>query len=139
MRQQIRLITILTILCSVSITFADLNLKEFSLEPGYNKVTVRWEVQGEADLRGYELQRGLTDRDFSKVTFVKPSEASGPLKKYEYVDKSVFKQSTTGRSYYYRLKMVNTDGSAKFSKVEKVIPTISSARQTWGSIKAMFR
>jgi hypothetical protein len=38
------------------------------------------------------------------------------------------------------LKIVDKDGQATtYSQVISIAPTISSARQTWGSIKAMFR
>ncbi|MFQ5628207.1 MAG: hypothetical protein ACE5I1_05555 [bacterium] len=128
------------LLLSATLVFAGLQVNKFTLEPGYNKVTVRWEVQGEANLRGYEIQRGLNERDFSKIGFVDYKQASGSINKYEYVDQTVFKQqSQTGRTYYYRLKITKKDGSFEYSKVENVTPTISSARQTWGSIKAMFR
>jgi hypothetical protein len=56
---------------------------------------------------------------------------------YAYEDDSVFK--TAGRTYYYRLKIVDQDGRFTYSPIITVSPTISSARQTWGSIKAMFR
>ena len=119
--------------------FAGGTVSKFSLHPGYNKVTLKWEIQGEKDVKTYEIQRGLTSSTFLKVGQVPAQQKSSLLKKYEYVDKSVFKSANNGRSYYYRLKIINVNGSHSFSKVEHVSPTISSARQTWGSIKALFR
>ncbi|MFQ5754391.1 MAG: hypothetical protein ACE5HI_20630, partial [bacterium] len=71
------------------------------------------------------------------IDFVKASDEQKDKKEYMYKDKSVFKQ--LDRSYFYRLKIVDKDNSFSYSKVISVKPTISSARQTWGSIKAMFR
>jgi hypothetical protein len=125
---------------SVTMLFAGFEIKKFTLEPGYNKVTVRWEVQDETNIKGYEIQRGLNERDFSRIGFVAYKQPLGAVNKYEYIDQTVFKQqSQSGRTYYYRLKITKDDGSFEYSKVENVTPTISSARQTWGSIKAMFR
>lgn len=133
-------ITLLYAFFSVSVLYAGFEMKKFTLEPGYNKVTVRWEVQDESDISGYEIQRGLNERDFSKIGFVDFKQSLGLVNKYEYIDNTVFKQqSQNGRTYYYRIKITKKDGSFEYSKVENVTPTISSARQTWGSIKAMFR
>lgn len=123
----------------ISLAYADADIDKFALEPGLNKVTVIWESKNEIDVRGYEVQRGLSKTDFSRIGFVRAKETTEALKKYEYVDNTVFKSTNNGRTYFYRLKIMNHDGSFKYSKIEEVSPTISSARQTWGSIKAMFR
>ncbi|MCA9733531.1 MAG: hypothetical protein H6696_02560 [Deferribacteres bacterium] len=120
--------------------FADSILKRFDVNPGYNKVTVIWETAEETGIKGYELQRGLTETSFSRLTYMDCKNDNQSSHKYEYEDMSVFKTSTAGaRTYYYRIKIEKTDGSFELSAVEKVVPTVSSARQTWGSIKAMFR
>jgi hypothetical protein len=57
---------------------------------------------------------------------------------YTYQDRSVFKPND--RIFYYRLKIVDRDNTfTYYSEIVTVSPTISSVRQTWGSIKAMFR
>ena len=132
--------TLLLTLALISGVSASIAFKSFVLEPGFNKVTLKWEVQNEGSIRGYEIERGVTESNLTKIAFVRPSEAAGPSKKYEYTDTKVFKPSSNpARTYYYRLKVIHQDNSSKYSKVERVTPTISSARQTWGSIKAMFR
>lgn len=134
------ILALAVLFASVTMLYAGVDIKKFSLEPGYNRVTVKWEVAGEDDVKGYEVQRGLNDRDFSKIAFIDYKQSNGPVNKYQYIDQTVFKQQNqTGRTYYYRLKIVKKDGSFEYSQVESVTPTISSARQTWGSIKAMFR
>ncbi|MFQ5864991.1 MAG: hypothetical protein ACE5IW_07170 [bacterium] len=113
---------------------------DFHGEPGYNKVTLKWTTQNEINLKGFDVQRALDNKnpkDFRVIGFVKATSEKKDKKKYTYEDKSVFKQFD--RTFYYRLKIVDKDGSFSYSKEISVTPTISSARQTWGSIKAMFR
>lgn len=126
-------------LLTFAIAYAGAGIKNFSLEPGFNRVTVKWEAENEIDVKGYEVQRGVNEHDFTKLAFVDAKDEALPVKKYEYVDNTVFKTNSNGRTFYYRLKITNNDGSFNYSKPEHVTPTISSARQTWGMIKAMFR
>ncbi len=103
-------------------------------------VTLKWTTENEINLRGYEIQRSIdnsSDNSFKAVEFVNASLEQKVRKDYTYEDKSVFKQMD--RTYYYRLRIVDKDNTSTVSRVISVTPTISSARQTWGSIKAMFR
>lgn len=122
-----------------SILFAGTILLDFAGQPGFNKVTIKWTTQNEINLKGFEIERSFDQKNesFKKIDFVKPSEENKDKKEYTYEDTSVFKSSV--RTFYYRLKVVDNNGTYTFSKVISVKPTISSARQTWGSIKAMFR
>ncbi len=115
-------------------------ISNFQAQPGYNQVTLKWLSQNEVNLKGFEIERSLETgslRNFKKVDFVKATPEQKPQKEYTYVDRSVFKNNA--RTFHYRLKIVDTDGKYSYSKVLSVTPTVSSARQTWGSIKAMFR
>ena len=112
-------------------------MSEFRGEPGRNKVTVKWISEAEISLTSFEVERGLNDREFEKIASLEAKGSAVGKTEYSYEDNSVFK--TTARSYYYRLKIVDQDGSFTYSNVINVNPTISSARATWGSIKAMFR
>ena len=125
---------------SAGVMYAGGTITKFSLEPGYNKVIVRWEVQDESGVKGYEVQRGLNERDFSKIGYVQAKKPPQSPQKYEYVDKSVFKYANaSSRTFYYRIKVQMLSGAFHYSSVQNVTPTVSSARQTWGMIKAMFR
>ncbi len=112
---------------------------DFVGQPGFNRVTIKWTTQNEIDLKGFEIERSYENKSesFKKVEFLKASSEIKDKKEYTYEDKSVFKSSD--RTFYYRLKIVDNDESYTYSKIISVKPTISSARQTWGSIKAMFR
>jgi hypothetical protein len=121
----------------LSLAIAGTVITEFRGEPGFNKVTLKWFSEGENNLKGFEIERGLSDQTFDKIGFVDAKGNSREKKEYVYEDNTVFK--TASRTYYYRLKIIDVDGQSTHSQIINVTPTISSARQTWGSIKAMFR
>lgn len=125
----------------ISAVFAGAIVTGFRGEPGLNKVTLKWNSEGENNLKAFEVQRAIINQDQElEKNRIATLEAKGNAQnrsEYVYEDNSVFK--TTGRTYYYRLKIVDQDGRFTYSPVITVSPTISSARQTWGSIKAMFR
>ena len=62
--------------------------------------------------------------------------AKGPGFQYEFVDNNLGKFKTL---FYYRLRVVNKDGTVQYNDSLPVIPNISSMTRTWGSIKALFR
>jgi hypothetical protein len=113
----------------------------FQAQAGYNQVSVKWTTQNEQNLKGFEVQRSFdntSDSNFRKIAFVNADKSPKQNKEYIYVDRTVFKSAD--RTFYYRLKLIDNDErQVSFSKVLTVTPTVSSARQTWGSIKAMFR
>lgn len=108
-------------------------------EPGSNKVTLHWATMSEINCSGFQIERSLTKSNFQKVGFVKAKGNSSEREDYEFIDKSIFK-TTMSRTFYYRIKIINTDNSnSVFYQVIAVTPSISGARETWGSIKALFR
>jgi hypothetical protein len=135
------LLTVASIIGSLSLVFAGAIVTGFRGEPGFNKVTLKWTSEGENNLKGFEIQRALTNQESelekNKIAAVEAKGSAQGRTEYAYEDDSVFK--TAGRTYYYRLKIVDQDGRFTYSPIITVSPTISSARQTWGSIKAMFR
>jgi hypothetical protein len=130
-------LTIAWLAGSLSFALAGAEVTEFRGEPGFNKVAKKWYSEAENNLNGFDIERGLNNQQFEKIGSIEAKGGTGK-KDYLYEDNTVFK--TNGRIYYYRLKIVDKDGlSTIYSQVISVAPTISSARQTWGSIKAMFR
>lgn len=131
----------ISIIVIANLLYAGTIILNFDGQPGYNKVVLKWTTQNEINLKGFEVERGFDQtksETFKNIGFVKASTEVTEKKEYSYEDKSVFKQLE--RTYYYRLKIVDTNESfSYYDKVIAVTPTISSARQTWGSIKAMFR
>ncbi len=122
---------------TVTLAWAGAIVSEFRGEPGRNKVTLKWTSEAEINLKGFEVHRGLNKTELDKIDFVDAKGSAVGKTEYVYEDNSVFKSES--RVYYYRLKLVDKDGGATETAMIEVSPTISSARATWGSIKAMFR
>jgi hypothetical protein len=118
--------------------FAGAIISDFHGEPGFNRVDLKWIVSAESNLKGYQVLRSMDGNHFETIAMIAAKKTETGEKTYHFQDTSVFKQ--TGRSFYYRLKLENDDGTTSdYDKVLVISPQISAARQTWGSIKAMFR
>ena len=74
---------------------------------GDNKIT--WSSSLESNASGYEIQHSLNGTHFSTIGKV---EAKGTASSYQYMHLSV-----ANGTHYYRIKMVDKDGSSKMSKV----------------------
>ena len=131
--------TLALLIGAYSVLLANDVIQKFIVDPGFNRVTLKWECNDENGVREYEIQRGISQQAFDKLTSIARKTDAQQDNKYSYVDHTVFKSTTSSRTFYYRIKVIKEDQSFQFSQVERVSPTISSARQTWGSIKAMFR
>lgn len=113
-------------------------MKDFRGEPGYNKVTLHWKSESEYNLKGFEIERSFDKNVWEKVGFVEARGSALGLTEYTFEDRSVFKPND--RTFHYRLKLVDRDNSfTYYGEIVTVSAAISSVRQTWGSIKAMFR
>ncbi|HOX87206.1 MAG TPA: hypothetical protein PKW76_13405 [bacterium] len=118
--------------------FAGAIISEFRAEPGTNRVELKWIVAHESMTRGYRIYRGMDGASFDALDFIPCKEGANGEKTYTYIDETVFKSS--GNIFYYKLAVVNSDDAELFyDRILTVAPQISSARHTWGSIKAMFR
>ncbi len=127
-----------SLLIFASLLFGGAIISTFQGEAGFNRVELKWVVSAETNLRSYQVLRSLNNQDFEVIGQVTARIDESGEKSYTYTDNSVFKQ--TDRSFYYKLRLIQLDGSSiEYDKVLCLTPQISSARQTWGSIKAMFR
>lgn len=73
-------------------------------------VAVNWTAEIEESFSHYELEKSEDGLSFSSIYQPNPN-SSPPPKHYEFLDFTVRKQN------YYRLKMVDRDGSFKYSRV----------------------
>jgi hypothetical protein len=121
-----------------AIAFGGAVLSDFRAESGLNRVELKWVVSAETGIKGYHIMRSLDGTQFQKIGFVAAVGVSGREQTYRFTDSSVFKLS--GRIFYYKLQLVNSDDSvSEYEKMITISPQISSTRHTWGSLKAMFR
>jgi len=128
------------ILISISLlVYAGAVIHNFRGEPGHNKVTLHWSTLSETNCEGFQIERSLNKTTFEKIGFVKGAGNSSVQKDYKFVDKTVYKPEIS-RTFYYRLKIINKNSPESiYSQIVSVTPSISGARYTWGSIKALFR
>jgi len=92
-------------------------------------------MSSEDSVTGYVIQRSANALNYYDVASFNELEGAG--KTYRYTDTNVFKQST--RSFYYRIRVLQSDGNHWHSEVQNIQVSQNGLRQTWGSIKALFR
>lgn len=98
-------------------------------------ITLTWETLDESGVQKFEvLCRAGTTGDFVGIASVNPK---GNNSSYQYVDQQAFK--TTGGIYQYKIRVINGQVPAPESDIVTVSHLSSTAKRTWGSIKAMFR
>jgi hypothetical protein len=73
-------------------------------------VSLTWNVGGEENVNGYEVQKSSDGKNFTKIGFVAASNASS----YSYTDVK------PGDVVYYRIKSVDNDGKYAYSTVVSV-------------------
>ena len=108
------------------------NFEAFSLD---NSIRLEWDSEQEINLSEYQIERSASGGNFVYIGNRMPK---GSYNHYTYLDETVFAK-ITDRTYSYRIKILDKDESFTYSPVVTVTPVLSAARETWGSIKAIFR
>lgn len=99
------------------LTTLPVNLLEFSANHTNNMVAVNWKTADEINFSHYVLQRSYDAREYADVVTFFADDLTSGTKNYNYNDRQVI----TGKGIaYYRLVMVNKDGSEKVSEVKVV-------------------
>lgn len=89
------------------------HLQNFSVTDNNGAALLTWATQDETDFSRYEIERSHDGINFSSVTQVAARSANGRN------DYSLSDAVTKGNTYYYRLKMVDKDGTFTYSNVVK--------------------
>ena len=98
-------------------------------------IYVRWATEDESTVQRFAIvRRAGTEGDFMEISTVQPK---GDFSSYEYVDRSVFR--TTSGIFQYRIRVFTGTAGYVETEIVTVSHVSSTARRTWGSIKAMFR
>ena len=98
---------------SFSVVALPVDLLSFDARPIDSKyIDLNWKVENEVNFSGYEIERSIDGRDFTKIGWLKGRDAVSQTQYY-------FKDSEAKRgiSYFYRLKLIDLDGSFEYSKV----------------------
>jgi hypothetical protein len=129
------ILLILLVLVVATGVMAGVELFEFRAWAVIDHSQLEWNTGVESNLRAFVVERSPDGTNFLPVGQV---SARGSYSQYEFTDASPLDMDLN-RVFYYRLKMVDRDGTYRYSEVREVSLTFSAVQQTWGSIKAMFR
>ncbi len=120
----------------ISSAFAvDSVITSFSVTADGDKAILEWVSGIEGNLAKYSVERSADGKVFSSIHDVFPQ---GNTVHYRYIDENPLKFYSQ-RLYYYRIKMLFSDGNFTYSEIESVSLNFNGLQETWGSIKAMFR
>lgn len=111
-------------------------LEYFQVVPEGRDFVIKWQMETEDEVRGYELTRRTP---YSNQQFVKVQELSahGTGIPYQFRDDQVYKSASDQLDY--RLEVVYENGLREVVLTQSVNYTSTAIRRTWGSIKAMFQ
>jgi len=88
------------------------DLLDFTAEKKDNTgTTINWKVTNEREFAGYELERSSDGKNFSKIYSVNGTCVGDDICNYSYKDVNQV------NIVYYRLKMVDVDGTVKYSDI----------------------
>lgn len=100
-----------------------------------NNIILSWYTMSEENLKEIVIERKVVNGMFSSIGIVQPK---GDNSSYTYIDENAFK--VQGGFYIYQLKFINSDGTRpSISNPQSINHLTSVEKQTWGSIKALFR
>ena len=93
-------------------TALPLNLVSFSVTKSFFGNILSWKTSNESNFSHFEIEKSTDSQLFAKIGEVKNCQKE--INNYEFSDKNL---SDNADIYYYRLKMVDIDGSYNYSKI----------------------
>ncbi|MEO0473825.1 MAG: T9SS type A sorting domain-containing protein, partial [Bacteroidota bacterium] len=99
----------------------ELSLFEASVQG--NEVLLEWQTEREQNSSHFEIERSLDGQAFSQLGQITAAGFSASTQQYQFTDP----EPRTGR-LFYRLKMVDLDGSFSFSQIRELQVTATSFR-----------
>lgn len=100
-----------------------LRLLSFTAQSKSDAVTLQWSTDREENFKGFDIERSADGSAWNKMAFVATmANNASAITQYSYTDYT----PVTGH-VYYRLKMVDADGSFKYSKQLTVIKNAQHA------------
>lgn len=86
-------------------------LTSFSAVYSGNSVFIEWRTSSELNNSGFEIERSLDNLNYQKIGFVSGNGTTTETSYYSFIDNNIFDKA------FYRLKMIDFDGSFKYSDV----------------------
>ena len=104
------------------VTPLPVKMVDFTVQKQGNNVLLQWKVSGEADVSKYEVEMARGNAELQAGNFVKIGEVAGlgnniGTRTYSFTDPETDKFGPR----YYRLKIINLDGSFTYSPVRSVL------------------
>ncbi|MCX6157207.1 MAG: hypothetical protein NTY74_04410 [Ignavibacteriae bacterium] len=124
-------------LITVSVAYAGLTFEFLTAKTNGDGILVEWKTGDESGTVKFEIERSASTPN--SFIFVKSITANGSNSYYSFQDNGVDFQGKSGFVYYYRLKCITPNGSYSYTNSITVVHTVSGIKNTWGSIKAIFR
>ena len=136
MKSRIQVLISTIVLLVSAIAWADADIQDIQAYRQESKIILQWTTERETNVLRFDIQRSTDQVNWQKIDHISAAGNSNVCKIYSYEDNQIFKSCQA--CFYYRLAIINTDGTVKNSIVVSVSGE-SGIKQTWGSIKAMFR
>jgi len=130
---KIKVLTI-TVLLAIVTAFAGAFFEFFQAKSYGDGVKLEWKTGEESNIHSFEVERKTLQSGYITIATIAPK---GSNSYYSFIDENAYKPNDV--VFIYRIKIVNTDNSASYSKELTVSHSVSGIKKTWGSIKAMFR
>lgn len=99
-----------------AVSVLPVTLTSFEAAPRQKSVQLTWAADTEDQFAGYEVQRSIDGQTYHKIAWVSAKGTAGGPANYELFDH----QPVFNQPIYYRLRMVDLDGTAEFSPVRSV-------------------
>jgi len=135
MKKPLKITSIACLLLLSGLLWAATELQYFTAKNESDAILLEWKTGLEDNLNRFEIERSASEpNNFMHIGTV---TAIGSNSYYYFRDESAAHPVTP--IYFYRLKLVDNNGGHVYSQTITVTRVISSVRDTWGSIKAIFR
>jgi hypothetical protein len=100
--------------CNYSNTILPITLANFTARNTGNAVVANWTAENAVNFSHFELERSNGNNNFSFISRIEPN-ATG---KYSFTDEAALQSNAS--LLYYRLKMVDRDGSISYSEIARI-------------------
>ena len=128
-------VVVLSLIIFAATVFAGAYFYDFNVYHDGDNVVITWKTLQENNVKEFVVQRSTPQSSFVDIASIQPK---GNNSSYSYTDQSAYK--TSDLVFIYQIKIVGNDPSdITYSKPQSVLQNVSGVKQTWGSIKAMFR
>ncbi|MEZ4828701.1 MAG: T9SS type A sorting domain-containing protein [Bacteroidia bacterium] len=106
-----------TILTGDTGTPTPIKLLSFEVRSLQNAIALQWETAREENFDGFSLERAEGGGVFTEIAWIPGSGNSTTPRTYHFRDEAIVEN----KSYYYRLRSVDLDGSYEYSSVVEIV------------------